>query len=410
MRRALSTGGWLGLALIGIAVPATAQAARSDDGADSDDEIARALSSAQVREAKGELIPAAMTLERLLAAYPNAPDARLYYASLLCKLTDTIGARAQVKMLDGLLYSPSAWTRMVAACGAIDRPASFPIRYGISGEVTGGIAYDSDVLGALAVQFTVPGFVGAAQAALSLTGTAKLAGKTKVGSGYIYANLSGRTKNDIAGRRSDYQIGEVSIGFGKGLVSAGGVARYAQIVNRRFVSEIGVQGEASVSIESGQRIVLRAEGVHQDYAGSTAQFSRNGGRFDVSVHYEAQTRSGVSWVGGAAFELKTSKVREEGYAGGRFFAGVRAPIDARGTYVNVSGTYRLSRFLGAPPRESRNDRRLLGRAAIGTPIGISGVIAEVAATYTERRFSLTTRQRGVSNFGGEARLIWKFGR
>lgn len=410
MRRTWSTWGWLGFALIGVVVPATAMAANSEDRSDSDDEIARTVAAAQVREANGELIPAAMALERLLAAYPDAADARLYYASLLCKLTDTIGARAQVKMLDGILYSQPAWTRMVAACGAVERPASFPIRYGISGELTAGIAYDSDVLGALAVQFTVPGFVGAAQGATSLTGTAKLAGKTKVGSGYIYANLSGRTKNDIAGRRSDYQLGEISIGFGKGLVSAGGVARYAQIVNRRFVSEIGVQGEASVSVASGQRITLRAEGVHQDYAGSTAQFSRNGERFDVSVHYEAQARHGVSWVGGAAFELKTSKARAEGYAGGRFFAGVRAPIDARGTYVNVSGTYRLSRFLGAPPSESRNDRRLLARAAIGKPIGISGIIAEVAASYTERRFSLATRQRGVSNFGGEARLIWKFGR
>jgi hypothetical protein len=410
MRPASSTCVWVGLSLAGVAIPAVAQAAPADDRSEAQDEVTRLVAAAQVREAKGELIPAAMALERLLAIYPDAADARLYYASLLCKLTNQTGAGEQIAMLDGQTYQRDMWARMTAACGPMARPRSHVIRYGLTGELTAGVAYDSDVLGSLAVQFTVPGFVGPAQEASSLTGSAKLAGNWRAGKGYVYTNVSGRTKNDFAGRRSDYQLGEIAIGFGAGSFSAGAVARYAQIVEKRFVTELGVQGEANVSAGAGQRLTVRGEVVHQDYAASTAQFSRNGARFDASVHFESQGRGGISWVGGGAFELKNSKARAEGYVGGRVFAGARVAIGSQGTYANLSGTYRFSRFLNAPAAQPRHDRRLLGRIAFGTPLGLRGIVAEAATSYTDRRFSLATGQRSVSNIGTELRLIWKFGR
>jgi len=69
----------------------------------------------------GDLMAAVATLERVLMG--DADAALLLHASLLCRLDDRDGARAELVALD-LPVPAAAWAEVTAACGAMPRPGS----------------------------------------------------------------------------------------------------------------------------------------------------------------------------------------------------------------------------------------------------------------------------------------------
>lgn len=71
----------------------------------------------------GELTIAVATLERVLMAFPRADAALLLHASLLCRLDDRPGGRAEVAALRNASFPESAWGEVTAACGAMPQPA-----------------------------------------------------------------------------------------------------------------------------------------------------------------------------------------------------------------------------------------------------------------------------------------------
>ena len=71
----------------------------------------------------GELTIAVATLERVLMAFPRADAALLLHASLLCRLDDRPGGRAEIAALRNASFPESAWGEVTAACGAMPRPA-----------------------------------------------------------------------------------------------------------------------------------------------------------------------------------------------------------------------------------------------------------------------------------------------
>jgi Tetratricopeptide repeat len=401
-----------GLSLIGAmtATPAVAQNT-TQTGNESVDGIANAaIIAAQQRETSGDILGAAMAVERVLAAYPDDSEARAYYASLLCKLGEGEDARRQLAKLDGSGVSKAGWVSVTAACGAMPRPLPVPGGFGMGGDASLGASYDSDILGALAVQFTVPGFVGPKRQAASAIGALRVNGKFRAGSGYIYGGASARTSVSIAGPKSGYDLGEMSVGYGRGGVSAGLIARHARIIQKPFVSEFGAQAEARFAIAPKSNISMRAEIVFQDYAARVSTVPRDGARFDLAFVIDSQRKSGLSLLGGVGFEHKKATTASEGYTGARTFGGVRVPIGRSGAFTNLSATYRLARFATLPGFTNRNDSRLLGRVSIGTPLGDKRIAAEASTSYTRRRFSDASGIRDVNNFGGELRLIWKIGR
>jgi hypothetical protein len=89
-----------------------------DASADSGSGIA--LARRQIGD--GELTGALGTLERVLMNDPRADAALLLHASLLCRLDDLPGARAEIAEMSAVAISNQAWAEVTAACGPMTRP------------------------------------------------------------------------------------------------------------------------------------------------------------------------------------------------------------------------------------------------------------------------------------------------
>lgn len=379
---------------------------------------ADAIATARQQTAAGDLTGAAATLDRVLLEDPNANDARLLYAATLCRLGDPQGARIEIRKLDRQDVGNAMFDEANAACGgSLQRPAPAESESddGATGEVYGGLAYDNDAAGALALQSD---FFGSAKRdnGFSLIGGARLAMRSAgyAGSGGFYGGFSVTSKHDISGPRLDYDIGEVRAGFGSGGgrvgYSVGPVVRHIRLFDDPYVTEYGGQGELLFGQAKAQRVRLRLEGVYQNYDGSSFPGNdADGVRLDLSAAYEARvgTRGYVSI--GMAGEVKDADERVFGYRGGRLFAAYQLSFANR-DYLTLSGTLRHIDFRNEAFVADRKDTRAYARLAYAVSLGTSGLFVEGAATYTYRRSSLD----GFPDFrtyrspGAEARLIWKF--
>jgi hypothetical protein len=109
---------------VAAAAPAAAQAVPTDPdaliAASASPDSGLALARAQMGER--DLLGALGTLERVLAAHPEAAAPRLLYTSLLCRLDDREGAEVELRGLDGYAIAESDWAEVANACGAIARP------------------------------------------------------------------------------------------------------------------------------------------------------------------------------------------------------------------------------------------------------------------------------------------------
>ena len=403
---------------IAAATPATAQ----DVGADVDALIDasatpdQAVALARSQEGQGDLPGAAATLERALFREADQKNvaARLYYIAILCKLDDRQRARIETTKLAGFKVDQAGVGEAQQACGAITVPASAPARSanGLTGEITAGIAYDSDAFGALLAQFDL-GTPAVRDDGLSFVASARLDGRAQAGSGYVYGGISAQTKDSLSGPKLDYQIGTGRIGYGHQLggldVSLGAIGRYGRIAGTEFVGEYG--GQIAMALPGDtHRATLRGEVVHQDYAQSRPLFDRDGTRYDLALDYSTRASAKASYVIGGAFEHKTAETDYLGYTGGRVYAAARLPIDDRGTYAGLSATIRHLAYRTNPLGNRQIETRLFGRAAIGTPIGDTGFDIEAAAGYSRRDYNRTSFLHDYDNVGGELRLIYKFGR
>jgi len=106
------------LCLVLLATPVMAQI----DPLDELDSLAGAsvdpgpgLVFARQQVVRGDLIGAVATTERIIALHPESDDALLFHASLLCRLDDPEGARAEIAELPA--GRGGDWGPVVAACG-----------------------------------------------------------------------------------------------------------------------------------------------------------------------------------------------------------------------------------------------------------------------------------------------------
>ncbi|MEI9852650.1 MAG: tetratricopeptide repeat protein [Sphingomonas sp.] len=108
------------------ALPAQAQDALAEldalSAASADAGSGIALARQQIGD--GDLVGATATLERVLMDHPDADEALLLHASLLCRLDDKDGARAEVAALGPeVAVADADWREVTAACGPVPRPA-----------------------------------------------------------------------------------------------------------------------------------------------------------------------------------------------------------------------------------------------------------------------------------------------
>lgn len=415
-------GKWLA-ALSGAAIMAmagTPAQAQEAPGADIDRLIDAsstpdgAVTLARSQAGQGDLTGAAVTLERALLDAPpqRAVAARLFYVTILCRLDDHERANIEIARLGGLEISQAAWSEAQTACGPIRLPTGNRARSadGVHGEVAIGLAYDSDSYGALLTQFDL-GLPAIREDGLAFVASAEIDGRSTTGSGFLYGGLSTLSKDSISGPSLDYQLATLRLGYGQQLgeveLSAGPVGRYARIDGASFFGEYGGQIGIALPGETS-RVALHGEIVHQDYAGSTIFFSRDGTRYDLALDYQGQPRAGLNWIIGAGFEDKTAQTTQLGYTGGRIYAAVRLPIDTRGSYAGLSTTIRHLAYRADLLGNRQIETRYFARAAIGTPIG-AGFDVEAAASYTRRDYNQASHLLDYDTIGGELRLVWHFG-
>lgn len=419
VRRIILRAG-LGLAAAAIAGPALAQSEQDIEALVAESQTpADAVAIARQQTATGDLTGAAATLDRALLEDPNANDARLLYAATLCRLGDPQGARIEISKLDRQKVGETMFAEANEACGGtLNRPAPADgdTASGVSGEVYGGLAFDYDAAGALALQTD---FFGSARrkSGFSLIGGGRLSLRSPgyAGSGGLYGGFSVTSKHDISGPRLDYDIGELRAGFGSGSgnigYSVGPVVRHIRLFDNPYVTEYGGQGELVLGTAKSNRVRLKLEGVYQNYDGRTFPGNdADGVRFDLSAAYEARVGQRGYFTLGAAGEYKNADVRSFGYRGGRLFAAYQLSFANR-DYLTLSGTVRHIDFRNESFVADRKDTRAFARLAYAIALGDSGLFVEWAATYTYRKANIADgffKLRTYRSPGAEARLIWKF--
>ena len=331
----------------------------------------------------------------------------------MCKLGDRPRATIELAKLNGIGASDQDWAATQSACGDLPRPTgNNGIKALFTGELTAGIAYDSDALGALAVQFALPGIPGIRDDGFSFIGSLDLAGRIPTGNTFVYGRLTALTKNSIAGADLDYQLGDLQLGYGitagKAELSAGFFGRYGRIGGRDFVGEYGGAARATVPVSARSRIGLEGVVVHQSYAGGTTFAARDGMRYDLALDLQGSTPSGAHYALGAAFEDKTADTRALGYSGGRVFGAVRVPLTAQGLYGALSATLRHVAFRAPALGGRQIETRYFARAALGVPLR-DRLNIEAAVSYTARDYNAASLLADYHSVGGELRLVWNFG-
>ena len=79
---------------------------------------ATGLALARRQIAAGDLTLAMATLERVILAQPEAGEARLLHAGLLCRLDDRQGSLVELDVLRGRDFPPALWREATEPCEA----------------------------------------------------------------------------------------------------------------------------------------------------------------------------------------------------------------------------------------------------------------------------------------------------
>ena len=394
-------------ACLGWSAPTLAQdsdVAALDQLVERSSSVNSAIELAREQAAAGDLLGAAATYERVLIADENADEARLAYAAILCRLDDRASAELELALLSGQGGSQAARDEVEKACGIAPPRASR--KSGLSGEIGVGLAYDSDALGALRA---FPTYFSPSDDGFGVVANASLNGRFGEGKDHFYFDAWGQAREELSGPRLDYQIGSLSLGYGTSWsnkeLKLGGVIRHGRIFGDENFTEYGGEVELATASSGGGRTSVRAEAVWQEDPLGLA----SGMHYDLAAYHDAQASERLTWFIGAGAEIKDADFGVDRYVAGRLLAGLDLLLDGRGTYTNISSTMRYVVFGEEDFYPLRRELRFYTRAAIGTPLGHSGLNIEAAVNHSYRDYSQGSFLADYSSFGGSLSLIWKFG-
>jgi uncharacterized protein HemY len=110
---------WLVVLALGAAAPLRAGTPEELDSLVAPTtEVAAGMSLARAQIARGELLEALGSVERVLARRPEAREAQLLHASLRCRIDDIAGGQAELARLDRRKFRNSDWADATAPCAA----------------------------------------------------------------------------------------------------------------------------------------------------------------------------------------------------------------------------------------------------------------------------------------------------
>ncbi len=395
------------------------------------DDLELNLAYAQAEVRAGNLLAAAAALERILLAHPGAHYVRLYYASVLYRLDDQQGARAQLRMLNNVSF-PTLQTNEREKFARLSTSTEKKTK--ISGTLAAGMGYESDALGLLLTQFdffTTPVRKPGSYAIVS----GRLDATTELNLNLdLYGSVVGTSRSRSEGSGGDLQSGELRAGLaGSSLHStwnAGAVVRHYLLYNIPYLTEIGAQGEWSWKPQTRWTFSARLEAVDQNYHEQIIDLlesfdaidgTHDGWRTNLGFGLDYRFAPGTSAGASIGVEWTTSGYEPFAYTA-PYIQGNFHTLMGRGIYLDVAGQVRLVDynepdvyFLGGIQRESVNSTLNL---SLGIPFaafsegGVTGDWRENVALVTGLNYANRTERYPLANFeslGGSVKLVWRFG-
>lgn len=101
--------------------------------AEASQDVETGMALARSQAESGDLTAALATVERVLLAHPEADEARLIHASMLCRVDDPAGARSELDQFAGRPIPDESWAEIIAACGEMPRPGPAAANSGAGG-------------------------------------------------------------------------------------------------------------------------------------------------------------------------------------------------------------------------------------------------------------------------------------
>lgn len=393
------------------------------------DDVEFTLAYAQKRSSAGDLIGAAAALERLLLAKPNWHAARLFYAAVLIRLDDLQAAKRELALLKDVTLTPDQTAELAKYQRLAERKQATSR---ISGQVSIGLAYDSNAVAALANAVDLGAGVPFDDDGLAFLASGSLTGATQLGGSGVelFGGISGLSKSDLSGPDQRYLRGDANLGLGfaaGGLgVRASAVVRDVSIFGDHYEFDYG--GRLELSYRLGTRTALEGniEVVDQNYdepdfgIDPLGNGGRDGTRIDGSIGLSTRLTARQTLAIQLGYEDKDAHYRPFAYHGAHASVAYSALL-GRGSYLSLLGSirdyrYRAADLLITPVK--RHDTRTFARLALGAPLSAfttSGstadfrehLILEGALSYTRR--DARDPYLDYDSVGAETRLIYRFG-
>ncbi len=399
-----------GVSALVLALTAAPVAAQEDVDAASLDSLSEAaestesaLATAAEQEADGDLLGAASTLERALLNRPEADDVRLAYATVLCKVDDKESARIEIGALRLRPTTGDAWRQMLEACG--EEFNNIARRTGrIGGTMSAGIAYQEDAYGEVnAFSYFLPPSVDG----LAFVANAQINARVPAGGAFFYSDIYAQNHTAVSGQGSDYQIGDLTVGFGtetdSSEFSGGALVRHGRIAGDKYFTAVGGEINAVFRAGGNGRISLRGEAVSEDYILNDI----DGWHYSVQAGYQWFPTLAHSFSIAAGFETKDAEFDVFGYDAYSVAAAARFPLGEGGAYGKMSATLRYVDFHNMEFFDDRHETRIYTRAAIGVPLVKRSLFLEAGTSYRTRDYNLYY-YNDYNSWGGDLQLVWNF--
>lgn len=374
------------------------------------------LNYARQQAADGDYIAAAGTLERLLFAQPDWDSARLYYALVLHKLDDVMGAEQQLKLLDDRPLSDTQREQVALYRGELGstRSASGGDS-NFSGRLVAGVRWDDNAGNALADSTLAVANRG--DVAGFLQGSFRFSSPMGDNGMKFRAGINGQTLRHETFSNSDYDTigGNIGIGGNADNLSWAVDAQALKVFisGSDYLTQIGPKLSVTANLSPDTKLTLSGAYYDQDYKDLSFTFGetgRSGDKYTILASIKRKLSEKTVIGASIGYDNKNAATTVFAYDGFRFGANFRTKME-NGVYVKGRVQYRMLSYDTVAPAVARDDDHISGRLSLGaalTDLGINAenMAVEAGVNYTNRGSSVVGFD--YENIGAVFKLIFDF--